>query len=164
MTNNQVDKKEFWKNRIAEAETLNELRLSVFNTSRQDWRDINEAHEAILKQFYEPGMKVLDAGCGYGRLSQWIQPEDYIGIDFSEDFIEKAEELYPNNTFLVGDLKDLSPFQDNAFDLAVCISIKGMITRELGHQTWNRMKQELKRVSKNVLILEYGDKVTYEFI
>jgi len=152
----QVNKIEFWKERIDEAE---DIHLSVYNCHNSLWEETNENHKKIIDKFVKG--KVLDAGCGYGRLSELF--DDYTGVDFSPDFIDKAKELYPDKKFLVENLKDLS-FEDNEFDWAICVSIKGMIEHYESFEAWNKMEAELKRVANKVLLLEYTDSINYEII
>jgi 2-polyprenyl-3-methyl-5-hydroxy-6-metoxy-1,4-benzoquinol methylase len=67
---------------------------------------------------------VLDYGCGYGyvlgqalaRNREW----DYTGIDFSEKFIKKLTEKYPNSSFLAG---DLSLVPDNSFEVVLLLEV-----------------------------------------
>lgn len=51
-------------------------------------------------------MKVLDVGCGNGRLlSEFSNKKvNYLGLDFSKELIEKAREKYPKRRFLVRDI------------------------------------------------------------
>lgn len=157
MPNNPVNTTGFWKERL---ETAQELFHSVFKTSRGDWEYILKCHLEILAKLKVSG-KILDAGCGYGRLSIYFP--DYLGIDLSPDLIAKARELYPEKTFAVGDLT-ATGLEDKQFDWAICISIKGMIERELGPSYWKKMEDELKRVAHKVLILEYGSPNDYEVL
>lgn len=71
--------------------------------------------------------RVLDVGCGEGRLLQDMKPAiNYTGIDFSKKLIEIAKERYrgKNHNFIVGDItkrdvwKDLGKF-DRVFVVAV---------------------------------------------
>lgn len=153
-----VDKTEFWKERL---ETASSLHYSVYVASEPLWKAINETHEEIFNKEIPKDAKVLDAGCAYGRWANRF--DDYVGIDFSPDFIEKAKELYPNKEFMVADLKAL-PFKDKEFDWSICVSIKNMIVSNLGKETWDIMESELKRVSKHVLLLEYGNEKPREGI
>ncbi len=81
-------------------------------------------YEGIL-QFVQPGMKVLDAGCGDGVLSVLMANKGAMvtGCDFSVPNIEAAkgyvaEHHIANVEFLVGDAEHL-PFPDSSFDLVV---------------------------------------------
>lgn len=145
-----VDKIEFWKNRI---DTAVSEHYAVYVANEVLWKKINESHEEIIRKTITGN--VLDAGCAYGRSSVFFDDDKYMGVDFSPDFIEIAKKKYPNKKFLVEDLKAL-PFEGQSFDWAFCISIKRMIIDNLGDEVWAKMEKELKRVAKNVLILEYG--------
>lgn len=144
-----VDKIEFWKQRIQNAAKPH---YSVYIIHEQGWSKINESHAQIIKDVIPTGSKVLDAGCGYGRMS--VLFNDYTGVDFSPDFVELAKKNYPDKTFLEANLKAL-PFSDKEFEWAFCVSIKRMIVDNLGEQEWSFMEKELVRVAKKVLILEY---------
>src|SRR5512139_2225102 len=45
--------------------------------------------------------KVLDYGCGFGELARVCDPEDYLGLDLNEAFINIARDHYPQFTFVV---------------------------------------------------------------
>lgn len=151
-----IDTHPFWKERIDSAKKQNRLHFSVYIASQNLWDKIFEAHKKILEKETKPGEGILDAGCGYGRMSELFSPADYVGVDFSPDFIQEARKLYPDKIFIQGDLKKL-PFEDKEFDVGFCISIKAMVISNLDVNTWNLMAAELKRVCKRVLILEYGN-------
>jgi len=154
-----IEKISYWKYRVdksferdAKHENDDLKHESVYLVNQDEWERIAEEHKKILGQYRDK--KVLDAGCGYGRSSEWFT--NYVGIDFSPDFIEKAKELYPDKEFIIGDLKKL-PFKDNEFDIAICVSIKNMVVGQLGGAVWDKMEKELLRVAKEVLLLEYTD-------
>lgn len=156
MDKKPVDDLQFWQDRIAVAKKNGLLHYSVYLANPNIWRKIFRQHKEIFAKEIAPGDSVLDAGCGYGRLAECFDPEQYIGVDFSPDFIALAQKLYPTHVFIQADLGEL-PFRAQRFDVAVCISIKGMIVANLGNEEWERMAKDLKRVAKKVLILEYGD-------
>lgn len=147
----------FWKERIERAKHEGREHYSVYIARQALWDNICEQHEKILKR-ETAGMRTLDAGCGYGRASEWV--ESYTGIDFSPDFIAIAQQKYPDKFFVQGNLANL-PFPDDAFDVAFCISIKNMIIGNLGIEHWQPMENELMRVAKKVLILEYENPELY---
>jgi ubiquinone/menaquinone biosynthesis C-methylase UbiE len=154
----QVDKVEFWKQRI---DTAVKPHYTVYVTSEGDWKRINEEHSEIFKKEIREEDNVLDAGCGYGRWSELFK--NYTGVDFSPDFIKMAKKNYPNKLFLEANLKTL-PFKDKEFDVVFCVSIKKMIEDNLGSGEWQEMEKELKRVAKKVLIMEYEDPKPYDVI
>lgn len=153
-----IDKLGFWKERIIKAVKEH---YSVYITSENDWKRINEAHKVIIEKEIKQGESVLDAGCGYGRMSVYF--DNYHGIDFSPDFIEKAKGKYPDKTFSVENLKALS-FKDKSFDWGIMVSIKRMVQDNLGELEWKKMEKEMKRVCKKVLILEYETPEPYEIL
>lgn len=146
----------YWKNRLA-LQGRDERHKAIFITSKEHWDNIAEAHRRILAQHIHPEHSVLDGGCAWGRLLD-LMPIDwrghYLGVDLSPDFIELAKQEHPDRPFIVGDLSRL-PLQDKAFDLAILISIRPMVRRNLSDEDWEVMERELKRVARRVLYLEY---------
>lgn len=153
-----VNTLDFWKERI---ETATEERYSVYVTSPGDWSRLNEEHKKILDK--EAMGLVLDAGCGYGRWAQHFDPQRYIGIDFSPDFIALAKKRFTNHLFFRCRMEEI-PFPNNYFDSAFCVSIKEMIVENRGEKAWKDIERELKRVAKKVIILEYTNPDKYEVI
>jgi len=153
-----IDKLDFWKERI---DTAVKPHYSVYVVHEEGWKKILNEHLLIIQNNIGAGSKVLDAGCGYGRMSEYFP--NYTGIDFSPDFIEKAKKNYPDKDFRVMNLKNIE-FADNEFDWVICVSIKKMIIDNLGIDEWNKMEAELKRVAKKVLILEYETPNEYKII
>ena len=149
-----IDKLEYWKERIAGAKNRRHEHYSVYEIGDQAWAGIAAIHEKIIRQFTQ-GKKTLDAACGYGRASEWV--EDYTGVDFSPDFIVEARAKYPGKDFIVASLEDLSFFDKDEFDIVFCISVRHMIINNLGADAWAKMEKELCRVGKQVLLLEYGN-------
>lgn len=73
--------------------------------------DIEQLAEYVL-----PGEKILDLGCGDGRLLKIFKDKeiDYVGVDSSEKLIEIANRNYPKLKFQVADALNL-PFPNNYF-------------------------------------------------
>ncbi|MEV0247301.1 class I SAM-dependent methyltransferase [Nocardia sp. NPDC050712] len=71
------------------------------------------------------GSRVLDAGCGAGRLGGYLHRagHEVVGVDVDPVLIAAAEQDYPGPAWLVGDLADLElPGRGIAadFDVIVC--------------------------------------------
>ncbi|MGH6777881.1 MAG: methyltransferase domain-containing protein, partial [Bradyrhizobium sp.] len=73
----------------------------------------------------QPGMRILDAGCGSGSMAREIAKAAsaavVVGIDLRDKYIDYARrraeaEGLRNLTFETGDVREL-PFQDGAFDI-----------------------------------------------
>jgi SAM-dependent methyltransferase len=155
-----VSATDFWKERIARAERDGIEHYSVYLANPPLWESIITAHERIIRK-ETADLSVLDAGCAYGRVSQWV--DNYYGVDISPDFIDIARAKYPHKSFEVADLRAL-PFADEQFDIAVVVSIREMIIGNLGGEVWDEMEKELKRVCKRVLVLEYVDPDNYFYL
>ena len=90
-----------------------------------------ETHAAYLLPHLEPGMRVLDFGCGPGTitvgLAKLVEPGEVHGLDMEESQIEIAREAaadggHDNAAFHVGNILDL-PFEDSSFDVAHCHAV-----------------------------------------
>ena len=86
---------------------------------------------AHLLPLLEPGLRVLDFGCGPGTISMGlasaVAPGELHGIDVEASQIEMARAAaaaggHDNATFRTGDALDL-PFEDDSFDVAHCHAV-----------------------------------------
>lgn len=159
-----IDKLSFWKERIDGAKKEGVMHYSVY--LKHTMADIDVRHREIVRKLgiNKPGIKVLDAGCGYGRTCGWFHTNDYVGVDFSPDFVEEARRQYPAYTFAQVDVLSELPFEHGQFDWAICVSIKQMVEGNMGKEAWEVMMKNLKKVVKNVLILEYTSPEIYEVL
>ena len=85
-----------------------------------------ENQAAHLLPHLEPGLRLLDFGCGPGTISvglaKAVSPGEVHGIDMEESQVHRARAIaaaagQDNATFHVGDVTDL-PFEDDSFDVA----------------------------------------------
>lgn len=102
----------------------------------EDFRQLLDRRSADTHAFYflphlEPGMSVLDFGCGPGTISvglaERIAPGTLHGIDMEESQIELARAAasdggHDNMVFHVGNVYEL-PFDDDTFDAAHCHAV-----------------------------------------
>ncbi len=115
---------------------------SMFSSARKFvWRDL-----IPLLDYTKIGDKVLDVGCGNGRLYEIFKGKsvDYIGIDNSEELIKIAKKTFSDVDFQEADIFKI-PFPDNSFDKVYCIAVLHHIPSK---QLRIEAIKELKRVLK----------------
>jgi len=72
----------------------------------------------------QPGQRVLDVGCGPGRLLPFLPNVSYVGIDASASYLATARARFPQGRFEQLDLEgDCSTFADRDFDLIVALGL-----------------------------------------
>lgn len=104
-----------------------EYALQLLEKTKEDYNLISDDFSRTRKKTWEeldflaknvaPNERVLDLGCGNGRLYELFKDKivGYCGIDISEKLIDIAKSRYPGVRFRVGDALNL-PFPDNLFD------------------------------------------------
>jgi SAM-dependent methyltransferase len=86
------------------------------------WPDMKVFEKEVF-----PGAKVLDVGCGHGRLFEMLRDNriDYLGLDFSESLLVEAKKRYPQAEFRVADITQENTWQKlkNKFDFVFCVAL-----------------------------------------
>ncbi|MGC8778714.1 MAG: class I SAM-dependent methyltransferase, partial [Candidatus Caldatribacteriaceae bacterium] len=83
------------------------------------WREI--------EQLVRPGIRILDAGGGFGRYSVELARRgcQVVHLDLSPFMVEEAKKLARKAgvsvQFVVGKIQDLSAFSDKSFDLVLAL-------------------------------------------
>lgn len=97
----------------------NRIASHFSNTRTYVWEDLKP-----LTRFVNAGDKILDLGCGNGRLLGFFKNKDveYIGIDNSDKIIEIARTKYPGVKFQIASALNL-PFEDDYFDKIFSIAV-----------------------------------------
>ncbi len=85
------------------------------------------------------GKRVLDVGCGDGKVTALIEAAAVTGCDRSPEMIALARREHPECTFVVADVREL-PFEDGAFDAIVA---QGVLEHVIDPQ---RGAEEIHRV------------------
>tara|TARA_R110000787_G_scaffold283062_1_gene395414 strand:+ start:1011 stop:1529 length:519 start_codon:yes stop_codon:yes gene_type:complete len=151
-----VEKEQFWDDRIDTAKKRGMLHHSIYESPPELWKAMEDRHKRIILEHVGSSESVLDIACGYGRFSNYFDSSSYVGVDFSKSFINIAKENNPNHKFTQSRIETL-PFGDYHFEWGFGVSIKAMIIRENGQDSWDVMEKELRRVCKNLIFLEYSD-------
>lgn len=113
-----------WLQQIERNPDHSQWYIDRFRTMAADGADL--AGEArLVDAMVDRGARVLDAGCGPGRLGGYLHEagHDVVGVDLDPALIEAAEQDHPGPTWLVADLSELDlPAQgiDEGFDVIVC--------------------------------------------
>ena len=87
--------------------------------------------DQILKNRFDPGGRILDAGCGEGRNMTWFIRNDFniYGMDISPEAVRMARLIARSNNrnfttenILEASIED-NPFPDGFFDCILCINV-----------------------------------------
>jgi len=104
--------------------------------------------DQILKDRYQIGAKILDAGCGNGRNLKWFYKKGYeiYGTEIDQKRLQQCKDAYAQqkNNFIDAFVEDM-PFQSNSFDHIICIAVLHF-AKDLEH--YLKMFNELLRILK----------------
>jgi ubiquinone/menaquinone biosynthesis C-methylase UbiE len=130
----------------------------AYNEHAEEWSlrlasGNNHAHSLLEKPAMAKllpdlsGKKILAIGCGSGEelallLYKGARQADIVGIDVSEGLISTAGNNFPEATFHVCPMEDLSRFADQSFDM-----VYSSLTMHYAEQ-WQPILAEVKRVLK----------------
>ncbi len=81
----------------------------------------------VYRHLIEPGLRVLEIGCGRGDLLDAVRPSFGIGIDFSEKMIARARKRHPRLHFAVAD----------ALHMATNETFDAVIVSDLVNDLWD---------------------------
>jgi ubiquinone/menaquinone biosynthesis C-methylase UbiE len=142
-----MDSKPLWSN-WDEERHYGEL---LFKRATGESEEMNSSRSIskVIKEFYRPGMKILDVGCGAGHylvsLRKIVDPNiSYTGLDPTKYYLDLAEKAFGESaTFKQGGIFDI-PFPDSSFDIVIC----NHVILHMPPENINKAFKELIRVSK----------------
>ncbi|MCX6272285.1 MAG: class I SAM-dependent methyltransferase [Bacteroidetes bacterium] len=119
-----------------------------------------EAEIGFVLQKIQLSDKILDLGCGYGRVTIRLvkKAKQVTGIDISPDNIQLAKEIFKNEGIQFYEMNaiDLS-FEDDQFDITICVQ-NGISAFRVDPE---KLVQEALRVTKKegkLLFSSYSEK------
>ena len=126
--------------------------------------------DQILRGNIAPGMRVLDAGCGYGRNLVYLLREgcEIFALDADVDGVEHVRQLsaslntrLPAENFQVGSIERM-PFPDGFADVVICSSVLHFARDDRHFQA---MLAELWRVLRpgGMLFCRLGSRIGMDF-
>lgn len=99
----------------------------VFATNFSQSRQAGWPEFELLRALVHPGERVLDLGCGNGRLRKiltdcGITNGAYFGLDASDELLKIAKGNYPDDYFFRGNFGETFPFGADQFEVIAAIA------------------------------------------
>lgn len=101
----------------------------------------------------DKGAKILEAGCGAGRVLRYYNSKgfDISGFDYIGSVVEKLNESYPSMDVIKADIKNL-PYKDNQFDYLLAFGLFHNLEKDLD-----------KAFNESFRVLKSGGKICASF-
>ncbi|EDX86978.1 Methyltransferase domain family [Synechococcus sp. PCC 7335] len=99
----------------------------------------------IIERYFPKGAKVLDMGCGYGRLAQFLSNLGFAvsAADTSPAMLEQAKKNAPTCEFQ--NCRSKLGWDDSTFDVAIIVTLLTSVPFDLEQR---QIMSELRRVLK----------------
>jgi len=110
----------------------------------------------VFRELVPVGSKVLDYGCGYGRMCAALRKagyDDVVGVDISSEMIKRGLTLHPGLNLRHIDGGRL-PFADNTFSACTLLAVLTCMPTDAGQK---ELMRELHRVLQSDGILYLSD-------
>lgn len=115
------------------------LSLPLIYDCFQSFFKSNDFHRMLVRDWLrlEPGMRILDVGCGTGALAPYL-PEGvhYLGIDSNPAYIRQAQQRCGSEQvrFLCAKAQDLKDFVETPFDRITILGVLHHLPDEICQQ------------------------------
>jgi 2-polyprenyl-3-methyl-5-hydroxy-6-metoxy-1,4-benzoquinol methylase len=83
------------------------------------WGQIDQQHNREIMRHIPPQSRVLDIGCGYGSLVNFLNKQgvNAVGIDYNAEHIAIGKQLFPEANIHVVNAESLETYTDGSFDV-----------------------------------------------
>lgn len=100
--------KSLWMQKVAADPGHSQWYIERFRSMARDGADLH-GEARMIDAMAARGSRILDAGCGGGRVSGYLASvgHDVVGVDVDPELIEAAGQDYPGPRWLVSDLAEL---------------------------------------------------------
>lgn len=139
--------------------TYNSIAEEFDRTRQAPWPEFQ-----YFIEFIENNIKVLDLGCGSGRLYEFLKKKKvrYLGLDNSSSLLDKARQHFPEARFEMGDMVHLD-LPDGSFDAVFSIaSFHHIPGRALRRQAVSEIYRVLK--PDGILILTVWNLFQWKYV
>jgi SAM-dependent methyltransferase len=134
------------------------------NNQADYWNDVAWTKEfthavdlSLLRESVPLDSRILDFGCGYGRVCQELVQAGYrdiLGVDSSSEMIRRGHEQYPHLT-----LEHLGPsglsYATSSFDAVLLVAVLTCIPEDHGQQSLMASLKSLLRPSGLIYVSDY---------
>jgi SAM-dependent methyltransferase len=79
---------------------------------------------AFLQQYVQPGLRVIEAGCGLGQYVAYFSERgvDITGVDYSQTALHLHRQTFPRSQLCFADLSNL-PYPEGCFDVYISLGV-----------------------------------------
>jgi methylase of polypeptide subunit release factors len=110
--------------------------------------NLDKRYEVMFNVVKHYNTSILDFGCGYGGLYEWIlnnkKTAEYVGLDINKEAIKFAKEKHPETTWIESDIHKDTLQTD--FDYIICngtFTVKDTLTQD---EMWDFMTSTLEKL------------------
>lgn len=109
-----------WLQMLEENPGHSDWYIQRFKTMAEEGRDL-DGEARMIDAMAERGARILDAGCGPGRVGGRLARLGHtvVGVDLDPALIDEARAVHPGATWQVGDLSELHLSDLDRFDVIV---------------------------------------------